>query len=547
MRSHSQRGRREIVRGIRHAGTRVAMPYPAPRALFGWTALALAVLAARPARAQTIAPAFQGYQPERFVGGVDVGVTTRLMNLNPFGVNHDDCVRDMSLQFNLLVNGFSGQNAQVWATRSGDCTGQPARGINGIASCWLVSQGLTNVNIQQSTSQTFTVRVQDLVGPQNTSPSPSGLVHEGPSACDAQPSFAAVPITLWFLPIDSAGNAVGTPYSQQISTDMVGPPAPTGVSKSAGDTLLIVTWVANSDLDTVGYDLFIDPPPGSAPIDAAAGPQLYCPDSAAAGMTSGSSGAPSGSASGGVSGSASGTMSGSASGTASGTMSGSASGMASGSASGGPSGSTSGAISGSTSGAASGSGSTSGTAPTASDAGCFYVNFGPPIATGACASTVLTSGAVLDGSTTTGPVFDDAGNEIEGGSTTALSGGVSTIPCAYGIGLGSDCYSGGSITLTGESNGSRTITGLTNGTWYNVVVASVDGSGNVGPPSPEVCDYPAPVSDFWQTYRNAGGKAGGGFCALQALGAPAGASFALGVAGAGLLAAMRRRRRRVTK
>jgi hypothetical protein len=157
---------------------------------------------------------------------------------------------------------------------------------------------------------------------------------------------------------------------------------------------------------------------------------------------------------------------------------------------------------------------------------------------------VLTGGTILDASTTTTPsVLDQDGNVIEGGSTATTGGGVSTIPCAYGIQLGSNCYSGGDVTITGESSSSYTIAGLVNGVWYNVVVASVDGSGNVGPPSPEVCDYPAPVSDFWKTYRTAGGQAGGGFCALETLGAPAGASFALGAAGAGVLAALRRRRR----
>jgi len=538
------------------------MQHPAPRALFGWTALALAILAPGSARAQTIAAAFQPYYPDRLLGGQNFGPSTRLVNLNPYGVNHDDCIRDMTLQYNLLLTGFSGQSVQVWATRSGDCTSLAARGSGGVPTCWLVNQGLTSVSSVMSTSSSFNVRVQDLVGPQNAPPNPVALVAEGPSACSTQSTFAAVPITLWFLPLDAGLNVVGTPYSQQINTDMVGPPSPTGVTKTAGDTLIKVTWIPNSDLDTVGYDVFIDPPPGLQPTDAAADAQLYCPDSATPVTASGSSGSTSGTAAGAASGvstgSASGSMAGAASGSASGSASGAASGAsgsasgtasgaASGSASGAPSGSASGAASGSTSGAASasasGSGATSGSVPTPTEAGCIYVNFGPGI-TGKCGSAVLTGGTALDASTaTTPPVLDQDGTTIEGGSTTTTGGGVSTIPCAYGIGLGGNCYSGGDVTITGESSSSYTIPGLVNGVWYNVVLASVDGSGNVGPPSPEVCDYPAPVSDFWKTYRTAGGQAGGGFCALETLGAPAGASFALGVAGAGLLAAVRRRRR----
>jgi hypothetical protein len=69
----------------------------------------------------------------------------------------------------------------------------------------------------------------------------------------------------------------------------------------------------------------------------------------------------------------------------------------------------------------------------------------------------------------------------------------------------------------------------------------VDGTGNVGPPSSEVCDYPAPVKDFWQNYEQDGGGAGG-FCALETAGT--GGSSLAGVAGVFALAAMARRRRR---
>jgi hypothetical protein len=102
----------------------------------------------------------------------------------------------------------------------------------------------------------------------------------------------------------------------------------------------------------------------------------------------------------------------------------------------------------------------------------------------------------------------------------------------------------GQLTISDKSVGTYTITGLKNGTTYNAVVSAVDAYGNIGPPSVEQCDYPAPVNDFWTDYRNDGGRAGGGFCALEAVGAPAGSSLAgvalvLGVGGI-----VRRRRRR---
>jgi hypothetical protein len=75
-----------------------------------------------------------------------------------------------------------------------------------------------------------------------------------------------------------------------------------------------------------------------------------------------------------------------------------------------------------------------------------------------------------------------------------------------------------------------------------VVVASVDGTGNVGPPSPEVCDYPAPVKDFWQVYEQDGGGAGG-FCALESIGAGGQSLAGVGIV-FGIAAIARRRRRR---
>jgi hypothetical protein len=99
-------------------------------------------------------------------------------------------------------------------------------------------------------------------------------------------------------------------------------------------------------------------------------------------------------------------------------------------------------------------------------------------------------------------------------------------------------------TVSGETAATYTLAGLTNGVTYNVVVAAVDAFGNIGPPSPQNCDYPAPVNDFFKVYRGAGGGAGGGFCALEAVGAPAGSTVAFGGAGALLFAAVRRRRRK---
>jgi hypothetical protein len=272
-----------------------------------------------------------------------------------------------------------------------------------------------------------------------------------------------------------------------------------GVSIADGDTLFVVNWTANSDADTAGYDVFIDPIPGSgAEASAATGAQttvLECPDASSSSATD--------------------------------------------------------VLDADTAEAS------DATVASTPDAGCHLVNIGPTAPTPGsttCGSGVLESANVQDGGAISivedeaaTETFDEAGNLI----TTTETGnvGICTIPCQYLVGasctFGQPVYTSiNNPTLASESNGSYTIKGLTNGTTYNVVVAAVDASGNVGPPSPEVCDYPAPVNDFFKNYTNDGGKAGGGFCALEAVGMPASSAALFGGLGAAFLGAARRRRRR---
>jgi MYXO-CTERM domain-containing protein len=97
-------------------------------------------------------------------------------------------------------------------------------------------------------------------------------------------------------------------------------------------------------------------------------------------------------------------------------------------------------------------------------------------------------------------------------------------------------------TVSGEGTGSYTVKGLTNGNYYAVAVSAVDAFGNVGPPStPQACDYPAPVSDFWAVYRENGGHASG-LCTLEAVGASAASTAAFASLGAAGVALLRRRR-----
>jgi hypothetical protein len=448
---------------------------------FAAACLVVATACAREARAQAVSQTAALY-PDRFVNGQDVGVSTRPQNLNPLGISFADCAADMGLRFSVSLSGFNGsQHVEVWASKSSQCTNPTDRGIGAVPVCWQLDSFIPPPNIAQ-TVLLGPYRVQNIVGPQNSPPNPVVLVkNENASACLQQLTFLAVQMNINFVPVDSSGNLSGTQYTYQLNTDLVGPPAPSGVSENVGDTLMNVTWTANSDSDTTGYDIFIDPIPGQEGAEASVAlpePILVCPDTGAAGIVD----------------------------------------------------------------AADDSGLEASTS-TPTDAGCFFVNVG---GTGesvdgatVCNDSILASSIVQDGGTgaLTTTTVDDAGDEA--GTIESGNGGISTIPTQFLVNGGN----GTGVTVADKSAGQFTISGLQNGTTYTVVVAAVDAYGNVGPSSSEVCDFPAPTQDFWRTYKADGGGAGGGFCALEAAGAPvpslAGAAFL--VSGAALV---RRRKRR---
>jgi hypothetical protein len=425
--------------------------------------------------------------PERFdTVGNDLGTGPRPQNLTPLGISYQDCIDDQTLKFSVAVTGFQGQDIQIWASKNGDCTQDINRGVGGVPSCWQLNGGLSAVNQLTTSTYQFPVRVQDIVGPQDNPPNPPGYHKQTSAACTSQPTYASETFTVYFVPITNGNNATGTAYSYKLPVDLVGPPAPSGVNHQVGDTLFVLNWTPNSDTDTGGYDLYIDPIPGKESLDASTNeagfptPVLECPDTGVSTQPQDASASEGGSDA---------------------------------------------AVDSSTS--------------VSADAGCHYVYVGGSTTMSSCTDSILASGVVQEGGTIV-VTNDEAGGE--GGTTTESgSGGISTIPPQYLIGTGSS-----GLTVSDKSTSSYTIKGLRNGTTYTVVVSAVDLFGNIGPPSSEVCDYPAPVNDFWQDYRGDGGRAGG-FCSLEAVGASTstslvGVAFAIGTTG--IVRRLRRRRAR---
>jgi hypothetical protein len=457
------------------------------------------VLTSGVARAQVIAAAGQ-VNAERIVNGADVGQYTRPVNLNQLGINYSDCIQDMVLQFTVTLSGFTGNdNMQIWATYDGDCTADTTRGIGTTAAtCWLVNTGETIPNFESPQTRQYNVPVRALVGPEGGIPTAGTLVGDSDAtACNHQGSFAAVPITVWFLPLlpggqlDTSGTAKAYSYPV-ISADLVGPPAPVGVSIADGDTLFIVNWTPNSDADTQGYDVFIDPAPGTHTEAGVSTQQiLYCPEGGASSTVAADDAS------------------------------------------------------------ADATTVTTTSVTTESPDACVKITGGGSVpstsGTVTCTSLAL-SAAPLYTVGATVEIADDSGDSDA--AVEIGTGGIASLQCGYLSGGTCASASAGAYTntgnpsVTGLSASTLTISGLTNDVTYNVVVAAIDGSGNVGPQStPEQCDQPEPVNDFFKTYKLDGGGAGGSFCALQAVGAPKAASIVSVGFGALAFGLIRRRKK----
>ncbi|HEY1696830.1 MAG TPA: hypothetical protein VGG39_31940 [Polyangiaceae bacterium] len=448
-------------------------------------------------------------------------VSQRPVNLTPLGISYQDCVDDQWLRFSVLLSGFAGgDNVSVWASLTSDCTAITDRGGAGsVASvCWQLNAGISDP--VQNTAQTypFDVRVQDIVGNEQHPPFPA--IYQpisGANACNQQGGFAAVPMYVDFVITDSENNGVSGSYQFNLNTDLVGPPAPGGVNLTAGDTLLNVSWTANSDADTAGYMLFIDPPPGGSTTTGTVGAEgsstlQDCPDTGLPPLEAGDEADASD-----------------------------------------DSGAESDALvdGASTTDASFDASGADATPP--GDAGCTTVNHGgsPRDASGSgtCYDPVLASGTTQDGGTTTVELEASTTTTVDGevvetdaGTVEEGSGGISGVDSSYSIGVNEG------FTIADKSVGNYVIKNLVNNVTYNVVVSSVDGFGNVGPPSQQTntqgnltCNYPAPINDFWSTYEKDGG-AGGGFCSLESVGA--GGESLLGVGFVFAAAAFIRRRRR---
>jgi hypothetical protein len=147
----------------------------------------------------------------------------------------------------------------------------------------------------------------------------------------------------------------------------------------------------------------------------------------------------------------------------------------------------------------------------------------------ACPAAALETTLPPEGGSAT-LVVDDAGDGDASRLVTVVGGGTSTIPASYLVGAD------GGASVTGEATRTYRITGLTNGSLDAVVVSAVDGSGNIGPPSGQVCGRAVGARDA---------PASGSSCALDPGREPAPLPIVFaGFAAAALTLERRRRVRR---
>jgi hypothetical protein len=156
------------------------------------------------------------------------------------------------------------------------------------------------------------------------------------------------------------------------------------------------------------------------------------------------------------------------------------------------------------------------------------------------AGSASTDGGMTDGGVTDGGATEAGTSDAGGGGSGGGSAGNANCP--------SDALVPGEKPATSNQCGSTSnkgatkvsADGLSNFVTYAVAVAAVDSVGNVGLLSQVACGRPEPIDDFYELYTRAGGKGGGGFCAIGA--DPSNGVVAL--LGATLGAWLLRRRRR---
>jgi hypothetical protein len=457
---------------------------------------------------------------------------TRDSTLNPTGINFEDCERDVVLNFPLVASGTASAASgyALYAFAGTNCDQGSTYVSPGVAgsTCWPVVNGPISYNLNASfvigirarqilSQATFTVKE-----PFTT------VATTDDSVCHIQPTSAALQISVYFVFGTTMGLAsIGGSGVTQINADLAAAAPPTSLTIGIGSTVLLPTWNSITDQDIVGYNVYYQPL--GAP--AAATTMQVCPGSD--GSTSDESGTTTTTTAQSFTLNALGDDGGDDGGD------------------GGDDGSTDAAAT-PTSAAQGCYNTTPINATPIADAGVPYHPNGvdcpspyPAGATGSGDAGDLSGVSTADAASDTVDTTSDDGS-VGTISTAASVADISMQPREAKLPDGSYKYP--FVTATGNTANSATLSNLTNNVEYVVGVAATDSYGNVGAlstfnGSDMICQWPQQVTDFFDSYRSAGGLAGGSFCQVESPDLPTGAGGSALVAGAALVFALRRRRR----
>ena len=177
----------------------------------------------------------------------------RIINGITQAVSRQDCLDDISIEFPLILGGLPTSNAlQAWAGAS--CTDATARtGAN--PTCWPIYPSSIAATTQAVNPR---IRVRDLVGQIVTQPKNLTYAPADQTVCTTQAlTSGQTTVNVFFIWVDGQSTAISSATAYPVAVKLLGPPAPTAVTASAGGNLLKVGWTAPSgEKDLAGYYIY---------------------------------------------------------------------------------------------------------------------------------------------------------------------------------------------------------------------------------------------------------------------------------------------------
>ncbi|APR86733.1 PE-PGRS family protein [Minicystis rosea] len=162
-----------------------------------------------------------------------------------FTMSHADCVdADWYIQFPVQITASAGGSLQIWASEGSSCTNDLTRD----EQCVKLPVVSPQVGYYKLTAKQIIKAFDDV----------------NPTTCDGTNTDQAPrTLTLYFLLMNTGTDTDGTVSSDNTATypmiiDLVGPPAPSGITLGVGDRMLkVVRPNISADADTYGYYVYV--------------------------------------------------------------------------------------------------------------------------------------------------------------------------------------------------------------------------------------------------------------------------------------------------